>query len=254
MTINLDIQKKVIVSKILDIFKFELILHKKRYILMIILSVVVISLISLFLIYFLPSDARLFAATTVGQLGSFIMLLSLFFAGGILADEFDKKTALTNFTKTSRENFFIGKTLAAYFSVLTWIGPAFIEISIFCIILYNHIPVELLIWFGYYCIVGGAYTAIYLLCSAIFRSGGQAMTMGFVIFIVEAAAFGILLAFLNFPYPFILYCELPGQAIFGTESDVLGTIVDPILGISVAVFYLIPCILIAYFRFKTRDV
>ena len=254
MTINLDIQKKFMISKIVDIFKFELMLQKKRYILMMILSVVVVSLISSFSIFFPPSEARLFAATTAGQLGSFLMLLSLFFAGGILADEFDKKTALTNFTKTGRENFFIGKTLAAYFSVISWIGPAFIETSIFCLILYRQIPVELLIWFGYYCIVGGAYTAIYLLCSALFRSGGQAMTVGFVFFIAEAIAFGLLLTFLNFPYPFILYCEIAGQAIFGTETDVFGTIVHPLLGILVAVLYFIPCILIAYFRFKIRDV
>ncbi|MFX1363923.1 MAG: ABC transporter permease [Promethearchaeota archaeon] len=254
MTINLDNQKKVMISKIFEVFKFELILHKKRYILMMTLSLVVICLISIFSIFYLPSEPRLFAATTVGELGSFIMLLSLFFAGGILADEFDKKTALTNFTKTSRDNFFIGKTLAAYFSVIIWIGPALIETSIFSLILYNHIPVELFIWFGYYSIVGGAYTAIYLLCSAIFRSGGQAMTIGFVIFIVEAAAFGILLAFINFPYPFILYCELPGQAIFGTETDGIEIIIDPLLGISIALLYLIPCILIAYLRFKVRDV
>jgi len=254
MTVNLDIQKRVMIYKIFDIFKFELILQRKRYVLMMILSVVIVSLLSLSLIFSLPSEARLFAATTVGQLGSFIMLLSLFFAGGILADEFDKRTALTNFTKTSRENFFVGKTLAAFFSVIAWIGPAFIETSIFCLILYMEMPIELLIWFGYYCIVGGAYTAIYLLCSAIFRSGGQAMTIGFVIFIAEATAFGLFLAFLSFPYPFILYCEIVGQAIFGTETDVLGTIVNPLLGIFVAVLYLIPCILIAYFKFRIRDV
>ncbi len=254
MTINLEIQKKVMLSKILEILKFELILQKKRYILMMFLSVVIVSIISLFLIFIPPPEAKLFASNTVGQLGSFILLLSLFFAGGILADEFDKRTALTNFTKTGRTNFFIGKSLAAYSSILFWIGPAFLETSIFCLILYKQIPFELFIWFGYYCVVGAAYTAIYLLCSAIFRSGGQAMTMGFIIFIAEATAFGLLLAFLSFPYPFILYCEIVGQAILGPETDVLGTIIDPILGISVAIFYLIPCILFAYLRFKTRDV
>ncbi len=185
-----------------------------------------------------------------------ILIISLFFAGGILTDEFDKRTVLTNFTKTGRTNFFIGKTLAVLTIILIWIGPCLIELMIYSIIYYQQIPTELFIWFGLSCLSGITYAAIYILHSTIFRSGSQAMTMAFITLIILGAAFGILLAFVNSPYYFPFYSELVGQSIFGGEvtSEEIVIILKVDWVVVMLLCYLIPSIILAYLRFRTRDV
>ena len=150
MTIELDIKRNINFKQILEIFKFELFLQKKRYLIMLILSLVMYNLSALFLIMMAPPTTLVFVYYAVGQHGSFLLLIVLFFAGGVLADEFDKRTALTNFTKTGRDNFFIGKALAAFMCVIVWIGPVFLETLIFSLMLYGTVAIELFQWFGYF--------------------------------------------------------------------------------------------------------
>ncbi|MFX1313821.1 MAG: ABC transporter permease [Promethearchaeota archaeon] len=253
MNPNLIIEENLNLKQIFNIYKFEIFLQRKRYILVVLLSIVAVILTALISLS-IPT-AKIFCGSTLSQIGSFSYLLTLFFAGGIIANEFDKKTALTNFTKTGRDNFFIGKTFAAFTSVLTWIAPASIVTSIFCLIKYNTIPIELVIWFGYYCLIGISCTSLYLLCSAIFKSGSQAMIIGFIIFTSSAIVFAILL-FIDpsIPNPTFFYLEMVGQAIFVSEAAMPEMNVDLILAISIALLYLIPCLILSYIRFKTRDV
>lgn len=254
MAITLDIKRSLNLKQITEIYKFEIFLQKKRYLLMMILSLAMFNLTAIFAAFFPPPEAISFIAGTLGQTGSFLLFITLFFAGGILADEFDKRTALTNFTKTGRDNFFIGKTLAAFTSVLVWIGPIALESVVFCLLIYQQVPIELLYWFGYYCLVGGMYVAIYLLHSAIFRSGSQAMIMGFMTFIATTIAFGLFLAFLDLPYLFPIYAEIAAMAIFYGNIMDDGLVINLSYGIIMAVSYLIPCLILSYLRFRTRDV
>ena len=242
-------------QKIIDIFKFELCLSKKKHLVMLTLSSVLYNIFAILMIFLRPETPQEFAAASLSQLGSFLSLLTLFFAGGIIADEFDKRTALTNFTKAGRNNFFIGKTLAAYTSVFSWIGIPFVETIIFTAIIYLYIPIELFIWFGYYCIVGLMYVALYLFFSAMFRSGSQAMSMGFLAFIALASAFGICGAFLNAWTYFPIYAEVVGQSIFFNVSSESGGIPISIrAAIIMLLAYMIPSYILAYLRFKSRDV
>ncbi len=253
MNSNLIIEENFNLKQIFNVYRFEIFLQRKRYILVALLSVVAVILTSLMSLS-MP-NAKLFCGSTLSQIGTFSYLLTLFFAGGIIANEFDRKTALTNFTKTGRNNFFIGKTFAAFTSVLVWIAPAFIVTSIICLIEYNTIPVELILWFGYYCLIGISCTSLYLLFSAIFRSGSQAMIIGFIIFTSSAILFAILL-FIDpsVPNPTFIYLEIVGQAIFIGEAAMSEMNIDLLLAIYIALSYLIPCLILSYLRFKTRDV
>jgi len=249
----LAIEENLNLKQIFNIYKFELFLLRKRYLLVVLLSVAATILTS---IIALESPTVMgFYAGTLNQIGSFSYLLTLFFAGGIIANEFDRKTALTNFTKTGRDNFFIGKTFAAFTSVITWFAPALVVSLIFSLMEYNTIPIELIIWFGYYCLVGISITSLYLLCSAIFRSGSQAMIVGFIIFTSSAIVFAVLL-FVDpsIPNPTFFYLELVGQAIFIGDFGMSEMNIDLLLAIYIALAYLIPCLILSYLRFKTRDV
>ncbi len=242
-------------NQIIDIWRFETFLYKKRHLVLILISAVLYNIIAIVLLFNLPTLPREFAGATLSQIGSFLIFLTLFFAGGILADEFDKRTALTNFTKTGRDNFFLGKTLAAYTCVLSWTAIPVLETMIFTLILYVQIPIELFIWFGYYCIVGFMYVSLYLLFSAIFSSGSKAMTFGFVAFIVLASAFGICGAFFNMWQYFPIYAEVVGQSIFsGITTDSGGIPISIGGAIIMLLSYIIPCYVLAYLRFKTKDV
>ncbi|MFX0072825.1 MAG: ABC transporter permease [Candidatus Hermodarchaeota archaeon] len=252
MTLNLNIKKNLDIEQIFEICKFELLLQKKRYI---IITIISLTLYNLFAIFSLGApNAIYFAVSSISQLGSFLMLICIFFVGGILADEFDKRTALTNFTKTERDNFFIGKTLAAFAVVLFWIGPAFIESILFSLILYGEVPYQIFIWFGYYCLVGGMYTCIYLLHSAIFRSGSQAMAMSFFTFIALIIAFGILGAFFGLWYLFPIYTEIAASAIFSGPFYDEDIMINVYFGVILSLAYMIPCLILAYLQFKRRDV
>ncbi len=252
MTLNLNIKRNLNIEQIFEIWKFELLLQKKRYIIILIISLVIYNLFAIFSLG--APNALYFVVSAISQLGSFLMLISIFFVGGILADEFDKRTALTNFTKTGRDNFFIGKALAAFTGVLFWIGPAFMESSLFCLILYGEVPFQVFIWFGYYCLVGGMYTSIYLLHSAIFRSGSQAMAMSFFTFITLIIAFGILGAFFGLWYLFPIYAEIAASAIFSGPFYDENIMINVYFGIILSLTYMIPCIILAFLQFKRRDV
>ena len=253
MNSNLTVEKNLNLKRVFIIYKFELFLQRKRFFLVILLSVVATILTSI--ISLSSPNVTIFCAGTLSQIGSFSYLLTLFFAGGIIANEFDKKTALTNFTKTGRDNFFIGKTFAAFTSAIAWYAPALVVTSIFSLIEYNTIPVELIIWFGYYCLVGISITSLYLLCSAIFRSGSQAMIIGFIIFTSSAIVFVVFL-FIDpsIPNPTFFYLEIVGQAIFIGDLAMPEMNIDLLLAIYIALSYLIPCLILSYLRFKTRDV
>ena len=253
MNSNIILEENLNLKQIFSIYRFEIFLQRKRYILVVLLSVIAVILTSLMSLS--SPNAKLFCGSTLSQIGSFSYLLTLFFAGGILANEFDRKTALTNFTKTGRDNFFIGKTFAAFTSVLAWFAPAIIVTTIFCLVEYNTFPVELIIWFGYYCLAGISCTSLYLLCSALFRSGSQAMIIGFIIFTSSAIVFAIFL-FIDpsLPNPTFLYLEIVGQAIFIGDAAMGEMNIDLLLAIYIALSYLIPCLIISYLRFKTRDV
>lgn len=251
MALNLEMKRNLSMNQIFVIYKFELFLHRKRYYLMLILGLVMYNLTAIILAFSPPPDVKLFMASTVGQIGSLLVFLTLFFAGGVLADEFDKGTALTNFTKTGRDNFFIGKSLAVFTSVLIWNGIPLFENIIFSLALYQQVPLELFSWFVFYCLVGGTYVAIYLLFSAIFRSGTQAMVMAFFFIMAGATAFGILL---GAPYYFPIYAEIAVIQIFDPSAVDGVFIIDLSYVIIMLLAYLIPCLVLAYLRFRTRDV
>ncbi|MFX1575349.1 MAG: ABC transporter permease [Promethearchaeota archaeon] len=253
MNSNIILEENLNLKQIFNIYRFEIFLLRKRYILVALLSVIAVILTSLMSLS--SPNAKLFCGSTLSQIGSVSYLLTLFFAGGIIANEFDKKTALTNFTKTGRDNFFIGKAFAAFSSVLVWFTPALIVTIIFCLIKYNTLSIELIIWFGYYCLVGVSCTSLYLLCSALFRSGSQAMIIGFIIFSSSAIVFAVFL-FIDpsLPNPTFIYLELAGQAIFLGDTAMSGMNIDLLLAIYISLLYLIPCLTISYLRFKSRDV
>ncbi|MFX1339890.1 MAG: ABC transporter permease [Promethearchaeota archaeon] len=252
MTLSLNIKRNLNMRQIYEIYKFELLLQKKRYIIFLILSLLIYNLFAIFSIA--APNALSFVVSAINQLGSFLMLICIFFVGGIIAEEFDKRTALTNFTKTGRDNFFVGKSLAAFTVVLFWIGPAFMETIIFCLIIYGEVPFQLFIWFGYYCLVGGMYTGLYLLHSAIFRSGSQAMAISFFTFITLIIAFGILGAFFGLWYLFPIYAEIAASAIFSGPIYDEDIMINVYFGIILSLTYMIPCIILAFIQFKRRDV
>lgn len=254
MTVRMNIKRNLSRSQIWNIYKFELFLQKKKFKIMLLLTLVFYNVVVIFTVINPPADAKSFAGGAVGQIGPFLIFITLFFAGGVLADEFDKRTALTNFTKTGRDNFFFGKTLGAFTSVLAWIGPAFVETMVFCLILYGQLPIELFIWFGYYCLVGGMYVALYLLHSAYLRSSSQAMAMGFFTFIGTTIAFGIMGAVFGLWYLFPIYAEIAATAIWFGPDYTGGMIVDMWYGIIMCLCYLIPSIIFAYIGFRKRDV
>lgn len=256
MSVDLNIKRDTSPKLIYEIFKFEISLKKKRVFLILLLGIVIVNLYGILMGFFLPSTPKEFFAVITQNYGMVIILISLFFAGGILADEFDKRTALTNFTKTGRTNFFIGKSLAALTIILVWMGPTLILFIIYSTIYYQQIPIELFVWFGLSCLSGTTYTAIYLLHSAIFRSGSQAMTMAFVTFIILGTAFGLSLAFLNSPYYFPFYADMVGQTIFSGEidSEAIQIITNMNWAVIMLLCYFIPCMLLAYLKFRKRDV
>ncbi len=253
MVLELEVKRVISLTQIFEIYKFEMFLLKKRYLLLSIFSLAMYNITALVLLFSSIPTATMFVQITIGQIGSILVLLTLFFAGGILADEFDKKTGLTNFTKTGRNNFFVGKTLTAFTSVLIWLGFPFIENIIFCLALFQQVPIELIYWFGYYCLVGGTYISIYLLFSSLFRSGTQAMLMSFFFVIGTAAAFGIFMAFLGLPYYFPLYAEIAVVQIFDPSTVDGVTVIDIRYVILMLLAYLVPSVILAYFRFRTRD-
>jgi len=253
MALKLDMKRSLNMHDIFEIYRFEIFVQKKRYLIITILSLIIYNIYAILLTLVPPKDAVVFVANATSS-GSIVLLLALFFAGGILADEFNKRTALTNFTKTRRDNFFIGKSLAAFTSVLVWIGPMLLETFFFCLILYQQVPVELFYWFGYHCLAGGMFVSIYLAHSAIFRSGSQAMMMSFVSIIASSIAFGIFGAFFGLWHLFPIYAEVAAIAIFSGPTNDGMMIIDVRLGIPMMLCYLVSCIVIAYLRFRTRDV
>ena len=98
MTIELDIRREINKNQIFEVFKFEISLKKKRYLLVLVLGLIIVNLYGIVMAFFRPPNSTLFIGSITANYDYLILFFSLFFAGGILADEFDKRTALTNFT------------------------------------------------------------------------------------------------------------------------------------------------------------
>ena len=76
MITNLDVKRNLSLRQISDIFQFELLLSKKRFKIMLILSLIMYNLAVVFLLS--APNALIFSANAVGQHGSFLILITLF--------------------------------------------------------------------------------------------------------------------------------------------------------------------------------
>ncbi len=244
----MNIKNKINLNYIYEIVKSEVLLKKKRFLVVIILSLVSFNLQFSFFIYFsLPSDTDLFLLRIFTGMGAIIGFLLNFFVADIFAGELNKKTELEKFSKAGKENFFIGKSLTVFLLVLAFLLPTGVECIIMCLIFYSQIPIILFACLGYYFLVGLAYSSIYLLCSAISRSEFYAMIIGFIIFLIMSISFSLFAHFLNFPYLFLLYAEIAVIGLFYNSWTV-----HVLIAIVLMLAYIVAFHLLAYIKFKTQ--